>query len=227
MIHRILLACALVVVSCAQTMQAQDLLQYREFRLGATLTSVATLTAVTPAAVTVLHQRPALLQDLEWRPRYVSRESAIAPDPVDRMVFSFYNDQLYRVVVDYEPRRTEGMAQADLMAAISATYGVALKPALHANPLEVQYGDPDLLLATWGNAESTLALFRAAYPVRYRLVVQAAQLATLAKTAAAESVRLDLREAPQRELERQQKQTDADLAAAEEAKRVNLPGFRP
>ena len=57
--------------------------------------------------------------------------------------------------------------------------------------------------------------------------VQAAQLATLAKTAAAESVRLDLREAPQRELERQQKQTDADLAAAEEAKRVNLPGFRP
>jgi len=227
MMNRMLLTFACAVVLCAHT-QAQDLLQYREFQLGSNLASVAGLAGVSPATATLVHQRPALLQDLEWRARYVSHDSVTHPDPVDSTVFSFVNDQLYKVVVDYQPRRTEGMTQADLTAAISATYGVPLKPAaLRANPPQVQYGDPDVLLATWGNTTSTVALFRGEYPVRYRLVVQATQLANLAKIAAAESARLDLREAPQRELERQQKQTDADTATAEEAKRVNLPSFRP
>ena len=126
-------------------------------------------------------------------------------DPVDRMVFSFYNDQLYKVRVDYDPRRTQGMTQADIEAAISTTYGLALKPVPLKNAPEARYGDPDLLLATWGNTESTLALFRASYPVTYRIVVESTQLASLAEAAGAEAVRLDAREAPQRELEQRQK----------------------
>ena len=31
-----------------------------------------------------------------------------AEDPVEQMVFSFYNNQLFRIVVDYRQERTEG-----------------------------------------------------------------------------------------------------------------------
>ena len=227
MINRALLVCALALVASAATLEAQDLLRYREFQLGADVASVAKLTGVAPSEVKLIHQRPAMLQTLEWRPRYFSRGATAQNDPVDRMVFSFYNDQLYKVRVDYDPRRTEGMTQADIEAAISTTYGLALKPAPRKNAPAVRYGDPDLLLATWGNAESTLALFRASYPVTYRIVVESTQLANLAQAAGAEAVRLDASEAPQRDLEQRQKEAADEHAAQEEAKRVNLPGFRP
>jgi hypothetical protein len=38
---------------------------------------------------------------------------------------------------------------------------------------------------------------------------------------------LDARDAPQLEIQRQKKEADDKNAAQEEAKRVNLPGFRP
>lgn len=221
------LVCALVLVVPVLTLDAQDPLRYREFQLGSRLASVATLTGMLSSDAKVVHRRPAMLQDLEWRPRYFSRGSSTPADPVDRMVFSFYNDQLYKVLVDYDPRRTEGMTQADIIAAISTTYGPAGKPPTRTTPPAVQYGDPDLLLATWGNAESTLRLYQTSYPGKYRLVIESTQLKNLAQVASAEAVRLDAREVPQRELERRQKQTETEHTAQEEAKRVNLPGFRP
>jgi hypothetical protein len=227
MINRILLACACAFVLSAPALDAQERLRYRDFQLGADVASVSKLTGTVPADVKMIHQRPAMLQDLEWRPRYFSRGASAPPDPVDRMVFSFYNDQLFRVLVDYDPRRTEGMTQADIEAAISTTYGVALKPAVRRDQPAAQYGDADLLLATWGNAESTVALFRASYPATYRIVVTSTELANLAQAAGDEAVRLDAREAPQRELEQREKAAADEHAAQEEAKRVNLPGFRP
>jgi hypothetical protein len=227
MVNRIMLACAFALVVLAPTLEAQDRLRYREFQLGADVASVAKLTGAAASDVKLIHERPAMLQDLEWRPRYFSRGADAQNDPVDRMMFSFYNDQLYKVRVDYDPRRTQGMTQADIEAAISTTYGLALKTVPRKNAPAVQYGDPDLLLATWGNAESTLALFRASYPVTYRIIVESTQLAKLADAAGAEAVRLDASEAPQRELEQREKEAADEHAAQEEAKRVNLPGFRP
>lgn len=227
MTNRALLACALAIAASTYAPQAQDRLRYREFEIGAGVAEIAKLTGAAPSEVKLLHQRPAMLQDLEWRPRYFSQGSSTTADPVDRMVFSFYNDQLYKVLVDYDPRRTEGMTQADIVAAISTTYGPAQKPPVRVNPPAVRYGDPDMLLATWGDAESKLALFRASYPVKYRLVVESTHMANLAQVALVEAVRLDAREAPQRELEKRQKAADDEKTAQEEAKRLNLPAFRP
>ena len=46
-------------------------------------------------------------------------------DPVKQIVFSFYNDQLSKMVVDYDHERTAGMTDADLVDAISSR----LRPA--------------------------------------------------------------------------------------------------
>ena len=221
-----MLLAGLALVVSAHPLDAQDRLRYREFQLGSGVAEVVKLTGSGPSDVAD-PSRPAMLQALEWRPRYVSQGSSSQADPVNRMVFSFYNDQLYKVLVDYDPRRTEGMTQADIVAAISSTYGPAVQAPPRLNPPAVQYGDPDMLLATWGDAESRLALFRASYPVKYRLTIESTHMASLAQVALVEAVRLDAREAPQRELERRQKEADNEKAAQEEAKRLNLPGFRP
>ena len=78
------------------------------------------------------------MQELEWRPRYYSGgASPLTTDPVDVMHFKFYDNQLFTVVADYDRRRTEGMSAADMIAAISETYGpvsqVPVAAARHAD----------------------------------------------------------------------------------------------
>ena len=51
------------------------------------------------------------------------RGAARPTDAVARVTFGFYNDQLFRIVVDYDRLRTEGMTEADMVGAISETYG--------------------------------------------------------------------------------------------------------
>jgi hypothetical protein len=225
MINRTSLSLVFALMLCVGLLNAQAPVKYREFELGSNVAAVATISGVAASDVKVIHQRPALVQALEWRPRYTYGSAASSPDPVDRMVFTFYNDQLYKVVVDYDARRTEGITQADVVAALSATYGTATVPTGRIR--ETQYGQPDVRLASWGDAEYSVTLFRVAYPNTFRLVVSSTRLDLLAAAAGVEAVRLDALEAPQRELVRVRVAADAARVAEEEAKRVNLPGFRP
>jgi hypothetical protein len=224
--HRIFATC--ICLLFAQDISAQEPLRYREFQLGSDLASVAKLTGAAPSAAKVIHQRPALLKDLEWRPRYFSGGVSPRTDPVDLMVFRFYDDQLFRVVVDYDRDRTAGMTEVDMIEAIAATYGPALKPLPKASRTPVvPYGAPDTPLAIWGDAEYSVTLLRVAYPESFRLVVAFTRLENLARTATAEALRLDAREAPQRELARQKKEAEESLAAQEKAKVENKAVFRP
>src|SRR4030095_8251995 len=78
--------------------------------------------------VRVLHQRPALIQELEWRPRDALASSREA-DSINEVLFSFYNGELFRMVVSYDQQRTQGLTDQDMIEAISATYGIATTPA--------------------------------------------------------------------------------------------------
>ena len=71
-------------------LSAGDLSQYREFRLGMDVQSVARLASTPPLPAKVLHQKPALLQEMEWRPEFLPGASS-QPDPVRTGVFSFYD----------------------------------------------------------------------------------------------------------------------------------------
>jgi len=214
---------------CVQGIAAQEPARYREFVLGSDLAAVAKLAGAAPSSVKVIHVRPALVQELEWRPRYYSGgASPLTTDPVDVMHFKFYDNQLFMVVADYDRRRTEGMSAADMIAAISETYGpVSQVPSRRLGTPTVQYGFPDTPLAVWGTAEYSVTLLRVTYPESFRLVVALTRLENLARTATEAAVRLDTEEAPQREIARLKKLAADSAAAQEKAKTENKAQFKP
>ena len=108
----------------ASALYAQDRSGYRDFQLGGNVPSVAALAKVPPSDAMTLHQRPALIQELTWRlPVYQADSIVPVTDPVREIVFSFYNDQLFRMVVTYDHGRTDGLTDADMIAGVSTSYG--------------------------------------------------------------------------------------------------------
>jgi hypothetical protein len=90
----------------ASGVAAQDFDRYREFELGSALAAVSTLTGVAGSELKAIHQRPAVIQELTWRPRYGARRPvATDTESVDQMVFDIYDDRLFRVTVDAKERK--------------------------------------------------------------------------------------------------------------------------
>jgi hypothetical protein len=227
MTYRLCSLCACAIVLSAHLASAEDRMRYREFALGSDLASVATLAGTPASTAEAIHERPAVMKDLEWRPRYSSRGTLSQTDPVDVVLFSFYDDQLFRVTVNYARNRIEGLTEADLIEAISTAYGPSSKPVARTTLPAGLYGGADTPLARWGDTEYSVTLLRVAYPETFRLVVSHTRLENLARTAAAESLRLDTSEAPQRELARRKKEADEALDALKKASIENKAVFRP
>ena len=140
----------------------RDLSRYREFQLGMNLVTVAQQSDIT-AEARVIHRRPELIQDLMWLPAPARVPGALTQgDSARKVLFSFYNDQLFRIVVTYDRERTEGLTAEDMVEAISGdvrsshvagdqewtvvgpsrerqrqTFGVLGRLALFAQPLPV------------------------------------------------------------------------------------------
>lgn len=227
---RTLAVCVGLVCCSIHALGEQDVSRYRNFDLGSDLASVSTLAGLTSSEARTIHERPAVLQDLEWTPsHWTSGSTAASTDPVEQILFSFYNDQLFRVVVDYGRERTEGMTPADMIEAISAVYGAPLprtpREARVASRVEIESGSPQ---ARWGNSEHTVVLYQtSSYGATFRLIVTDSRLENLARKAAAQAERLDDREAPQRELALQQNERAEARAAAAKARAANKSMFRP
>jgi hypothetical protein len=211
-------------------LQSQDRSRYRDFRLASTLASVSTLTGMAATDVKTIHQRPAVMQELEWRrPYFVSGSTAQQDDPVRQIVFSFYDDQLSKIVVEYDRERTAGMTDADMIDAISTAYGPALKPAptkarAVASQFEAPSGTP---VARWGDDDYSVVLFRSSYASGFQIIVTSPRLDALARTADARAIQLDQREAPQREIARQKTEAEAARVSQEKARLANKAVFRP
>jgi hypothetical protein len=224
------LAVCFGIVCSTHALEGQGPSQYRDFALGSDLASVSDLAGVSASKAKTIHQRSEVLQDLEWRPsRWNVGSSAASTDPVEQIVFSFYNDQLFRVVVDYAHDRTEGMTDADMIEAISAVYGTPVKrlpgAVRVASQIEVESGLP---VARWGDAHHAVVLYRtSSYRETFRLIVTEPALDDLARTATIRAMRLDEQEAPRREIARQKKERDDSRAVAEKARIANKGGFRP
>ena len=118
---RMLAIVSLGIVLTAPPAVAQTLSRYRAYALESSLASIAKTSGARDSDLRTLHVRPSRIQELEWRAPYVMPGRAPV-DPVRSVVFSFYDDQLYRVVVTYDRDRTEGLTDRDVFDAISATY---------------------------------------------------------------------------------------------------------
>jgi hypothetical protein len=188
-------------------------------------------TSAEATQVKTLRLRPALLQELDWRPsRWVSGASTASTDPVDEIRFSFVDDQLFNIAIDYAPVRTAGMTDADVIESISATYGKPVPPAVGA-AVKLPAGpasDAGTIIAKWGDDDHTIVAYcTSSYGDSLRLIVSKPALAELARAAAAQALKLDVLEAPQKEIARQTKEREDERAAAEKARAVNKPVFQP
>jgi hypothetical protein len=224
--------CALALVVATPSLVAQELgtdfSRYRAFQLGSSLVAVSTGAGIPATDATLAHTRPARLQDLTWRlARWA--EGSPTTDPVSQIRFSFYNDQLFRLVVEYAADRTQGMTDADLIDALSVSYG---RPLIRSAGVASATPTPDLeggtLVARWGNDRYGLIVYRpASYSAPMRLILTDVRLERLARQAQAESQRLDEQEAPTRELAREKKALEDSRAAAEKARETNKATFHP
>jgi hypothetical protein len=209
------------------TLAADSGVQYRGIALGSTSGVVSAHTGVGPEALRTRHARPALLQDLEWRPsRWVTGSNVQSTDAVEQISFSFYDDQLYRVVAEYDRSRTMGMTDADMVEAISLAYGERLPrgaTAGRAVRIDDQFG---VAVARWGGDGGGVVLYRP-NEGSYRLVVTHPGLDARAEKASLEAQRLDELEAPQREREREQADSEARRQAADAARLANRSTFQP
>ena len=133
------------------------------------------------------------------------------------------------MVVNYDRYRTEGLTDEDMVEAISAKYGTATRPAdkiILFSSFQV-YNDSENVIARWEDSEYSFNLFRSSYQPTFGMLVFSKRLDPLAGKAIIEAIRLDEREAPQREIERQKKQAEENRAALEKARLMNKPNFRP
>jgi hypothetical protein len=207
---------------------AQDLSSYRGFRLGMNLPEVAKQADVKPAGAKVIYQRPAVIQELKWR-THSSYSSSGQGDPVQEVLFSFYNGELYRIVVIYDQQRTEGLTDEDLIEGISAKYGTPTTPVakIISSPPAQVYSDSEKVIARWEDSQSSINLFRFSYGSAPGMLVFSKRLDALAQVAIVEAIRLNEQEAPQREIDRQKQQDDEKRAADQKVRPVNKANFRP
>jgi hypothetical protein len=202
---------------------AQDLSKYRNFSLGASLTQILKQTDQDPVDATIVQRSPAMIEQLQWWP-VQSYQSSTPADPVEELLFSFYNGELYRITATYDSASTQGLTAADLVEAISAKYGMPTGPAVEASPPKVlAYRSTDETIAFWEDSQNSLILSRSPLSDNFELVMFSKRLNGQAEAAIAAASKQQREDAPQREVARAKREAD-DLATMRQA---NLKAFRP
>jgi hypothetical protein len=204
-------------------LRAQDLSKYRHFTLGMTLTNLLKRTGQTVADVKMIHSRPALIQEVTWWRPNIS-ETSLRSDGVEQILFSFYDGELYKISVTYDPSFTEGLTEDDMVKSISAKYGPAtiVAPEI-GSTTNAGYETKQKPVVSWEDAQYSVNLVRSSFSEVLGLVVSSKRANTQADLAIAEAVKLDEQERPKREAERQKKLMDN----LEVARQKNQKSFRP
>jgi hypothetical protein len=208
----------------AHSLCAGDLSRYREFQLGMSLPAVVKLAGMSSSGARVIHQRPELIQELDWQAG--SPGSSYDADAVKSILFSFYNGELFRMVVTYDRYKTEGLTAEDMVEAISANYGTATRPAAEIIFPSI-YRESVKVIARWEDSQYSFNLVRSSYQPSFGMVVFSQRLDALAQAAILEAIRLDKLEAPQREADLQRKQEEENRVQQEKARLMNKAIFRP
>jgi hypothetical protein len=212
-----------VILLSAPQVHAQDLSRYRNFSFGVTSAALSKQIEARPADLTVLHERPALIEELTWWPRQPYGASGPS-EPVEKILFSFYNGALYRMLVTYDSSATKGLTEEDMIRVVSTKYGAATRPVAVVNfPMNPSYKATEKVIARWEDFQYSLNLFRSSRDDTFAIVMFAKQLDAQAGISIAESVKLERQEAPQKEAARAKKVAE-DL---EGERQKNIQTLRP
>ncbi len=202
-------------------LHGQDLSKYRSFTLGMSLADLSKQIDASPADVKVIHQRPALIEELRWWPRLSGYPSQ--PEAIREVLFSFYDGKLYKIFVTYDDTATQGMSPEDMARAISAKYGTPTAPDARIGIPTDGYPTTEKVMGRWEDSRYSVNLFRSSFSSTFGLVMFTKEVDAEAEAATRAAFQLEQQGAPQREADRVKKEAD-DL----EASRVkNLKTFHP
>lgn len=199
---------------------------YRGFAFGGDITSIAKLVGMRATDAKLIHQRPALLQELEWKMSAPLRVEPTPRDPVTGAVLCFLDGKLYRIVVAYDRYRIEGMTVDDVIDAISETYGAARRPETELR-LHSYFAEFTKVLARWEDATYAYDLVRTGDRTSFALVMYSKSVERLAQAAIQEAMRLDALDAPRKAQEAESKRLEQDRLALEKSRAANRPNFKP
>jgi hypothetical protein len=212
-----------MILLSAQCIHGQDLSKYQTFSFGMRLVDLSAQVDQKPTEANLIHRRPALIQELMWWPPLAS--GTRLAEPVRQILFSFYNGELYRILVTYDRYVTEGLTADSMVRTMSAKYGTATRPTAEINFPTIEtreYGTTEKVIVRWEDSQYSFNLFRSPLSNTFGLVMFSKRLDAQAEAAIAESLKLEGQEDPQKEVARVKKEAN-DL---ETSRQKNIKAFR-
>ena len=213
-----------LILLSAPLIYGQDLSKYRTFSLGMSLDQVSKQIGANSNGPIVIHEHPAVIQELTSWSLSSSLRSSEQSDPAPQMIFRFYNGELYKIEVTYDQHSTTGLTTEDMVRAVSALYGTATNPAPEINfPMTTYDGSKAKVIARWEDSQNSVSLFRSSILDYFGLVVLSSRVNAEAEAAIIESAKLDKEEVPQKEAEQRKKEADS----LEVERQSSLKKFHP
>lgn len=220
---RTLIAASCIVLGVT-LLGAQARPHYRTYQMGDDIVAISRQLGVPIPAAS--QAGGGTVRELRWRADYVPRGTQAA-DPVERLMFSFHHNQLFRIVIDYAPTRTEGMRAADVVAAVAKVYGAPTRRADPPVPVGLEPMRPvDTVVAQWNDDDLDVALLQLDGRPAFRLIVASPPLQARARSAGNHEAAADLNEWAAGETERAVPGNQTG-AAREHTRRVNVGSFIP
>jgi hypothetical protein len=201
----------------------QDLSKYRDFSLRTSLVELSKQVNANPVDARVIQQSPALIQELTWWPTQSYQPSA-SSESVQDILFSFYNGDLYKIVVTYQNFATQGLTAEDMVRAFSAKYGAATVPVAPKTSTTFEdYSNTKIAIAFWEDSQYSLTLSRSSLSNAFELVMFSKQVNGQADAAIANAIQQEREGAPQRQAAQVKREADE----LEALRQTNLKAFQP
>jgi len=217
MMRRVVFSLVMILLS-APLIRGQDLSKYRGFSLGMSLPQLSSQVDLRPLQTKLIQKHPAVIQELTCWPGGSSDYSR-RTDSVWQIFFSFYNGELFRILVTYDQDATHGLTAEDMVQAISTKYGTPTRPVGEISfPTNELYRSTEKVIARWEDSQYSINLVRSRFLNSFALVMFSKRLDAQAEAAIAKSLKMKGQEDPQKEIDRQEKKT-GDLEAARQKNR--------
>jgi hypothetical protein len=91
-----------MILLSAPLVRGQDLSKYRDFSLGMSLPELSNQVDLRPLQTKLIQKHPAVIQELTCWPGSSSSDYSRQTDSVWQIFFSFYNGELFRILVTYD-----------------------------------------------------------------------------------------------------------------------------
>jgi hypothetical protein len=212
-----------MILLSAPLIRGQDLSKYRDFSLGMSLRELSSQVDLRPLQTKLIQKHPAVIQELTCWPG-ASSDYSRQEDSIWQIFFSFYNGELFRILVTYDQHATHGLTAEDMVQAISTKYGIPTRPideiSFSTNEL---YRSTEKIIASWEDSQYSIHLVRSRFLNSFALIILSKRLDAEAEAAIAKSLKMEGAEDPQIEIERQKKKA----GVLEAARQKNLKIFRP